>query len=133
MVFSPVDSLNKAILKLEGVNVPAAKYSFVWSGQNAMEDVIPTTEWLSGGACGGTLGSREGDLTFQAVLGLLRRGRVKSRPFVVPFSVYVKHFDRVFEPAVEPTGPRFGVRTRPTERILTRAAYFVALVLNDRQ
>ena len=41
MVFSPVDSLNKAILKLEGIKVPAAKYSFVWSGQNAMEDMIP--------------------------------------------------------------------------------------------
>ena len=41
MVLSPVDSLNKAILKLEGVRVPAAKYSFVWSGQNAMEDMIP--------------------------------------------------------------------------------------------
>ena len=41
MVFSPVDSLNKAMLKLKGVKVPAAKYSFVWSGQNAMEDMIP--------------------------------------------------------------------------------------------
>ena len=41
MVFPPVDSLNKAMLKLEGVSVPAAKYSFVWSGQNAIEDMIP--------------------------------------------------------------------------------------------
>ena len=47
MVFSPVDSLNKAILKLEGVNVPATKYSFVWSEQNAMEDTIPVFKRFS--------------------------------------------------------------------------------------
>jgi len=49
MVFSPVDSLNKATLKLEGVSVPAAKYSFVWSGQKVMEDMIPVCERFSGG------------------------------------------------------------------------------------
>jgi len=53
MVFSPVDSLNKAILKLEGVNVPAAKYSFVWSGQNAMEDTIPICPSSSAAKCRG--------------------------------------------------------------------------------
>ena len=41
-VFSPVDSLKKAMLNIEGVNVPAAKYSVVWSGQNATEEMIPT-------------------------------------------------------------------------------------------
>lgn len=50
MVFSPVDSLNKVMLKLEGVSVPAAKYSFVRSGQNAMEDTIPVCERFSGKA-----------------------------------------------------------------------------------
>jgi len=48
MVFFPVDSLNRAMLKVEGVSVPAAKYSFVWSGQNAMEDMIPVCERFSG-------------------------------------------------------------------------------------
>ena len=47
-VFSPVDSLNKAMLKADGVNVPAAKYSFVWSGQNAMDETIPAHQWFSG-------------------------------------------------------------------------------------
>ena len=82
---------------------------------------------------GETHGLREGNLTFQAVLGLLRRCRVKSRPFVVAFPVYVKHLDRVFEPTVEPTGPNLEVRKRPPERVPTRTAYLVALVLNDRQ
>ena len=36
------------MLKVEGVSVPAAKYSFVWSGQNAMEDMIPVCERFSG-------------------------------------------------------------------------------------
>ena len=45
-VFSPVDSLKRAMLKFEGANVPAAKYSFVWSGQNARDDMIPV-EWIS--------------------------------------------------------------------------------------
>lgn len=40
-VFSPVDSLHKAMLNVVGVNVPAAKYSFVWSGQNAIDEMIP--------------------------------------------------------------------------------------------
>jgi len=48
MVFFPVDSLNRAMLNVEGVSVPAAKYSFVWSGQNAMEDMIPVCERFSG-------------------------------------------------------------------------------------
>lgn len=49
MVFSPVDSLKREMLKVEGVSVPAAKYSFVWSGQNAIEDMIPVCERFSGG------------------------------------------------------------------------------------
>ena len=57
MAFSPVDSLNRAMLKLEGVKVPAAKYSFVWSGQNAMEDMIPRRERFSGRVCEGKLAS----------------------------------------------------------------------------
>jgi len=80
-----------------------------------MEDITPTSEWFSGEVRGGTRGLKEGDLTFQAVFGLLRRSRVKSRPFVVALSVYVKHFDRVFEPTVEPTVPRFKIRKGPTE------------------
>ena len=59
MGFSAVDSLNKAMLKLEGANVPVAKYSFVWSGQNAMEDIIPTSKWISGKVHGGTPEVRE--------------------------------------------------------------------------
>src|SRR5258705_104034 len=110
MVFSPVDSLNKAMLKLEGANVPAAKYSFVWSGQNAMEDMIPVSGWFSGKARGKTQEPREGDLTFQAVLGLLRGSRVKSRPFVVALPVHVEHLDRVFEPTVKPTEPSLQIR-----------------------
>jgi hypothetical protein len=51
MVFSAVDSLNKAMLKLEGANVPAAKYSFVWSGQNAMEDTIPISKFVDDNVC----------------------------------------------------------------------------------
>jgi hypothetical protein len=43
-VFSPVDSLKKAMLKIEGANVPAAKYSFVWSGQNAMDEMMPVCQ-----------------------------------------------------------------------------------------
>jgi hypothetical protein len=60
IVFSPVDSLNKAMLKLEGVSVPAAKYSFVWSGQNAMEDTIPVCERFSGKAQVGEFVNRRG-------------------------------------------------------------------------
>ena len=49
MVLFPVDSLNREMLKVEGDSVPAAKYSFVWSGQNAMEDMIPMCERFSSG------------------------------------------------------------------------------------
>ena len=49
MVFFPVDSLNREMLKVEGDSVPAAKYSFVWSGQNVMEDMIPVCERFSVG------------------------------------------------------------------------------------
>ena len=66
--FSPVDSLNKAMLEGEGVNDPAAKYSVVCSGQNAMEDIIPTCR-----GCVKRVGGRlnEGGVTFQTILRLL--------------------------------------------------------------
>lgn len=133
MVFSPVDSLNKAMLKGEGASVPAAKYSFVWSGQNAMEDTIPILEIIQWRCLElKTREPKEGAPTFQAVLRLLRRCCVKPCPFVVTWSVNVEHLDCVFESAIYPMESS-SIRKWITQKIPTRAEYLVALTLNERE
>lgn len=102
-VFSPVDSLNKAMLNIEGVSVPAAKYSVVWSGQNATEEMIPSRQSCNDEVRGRAVGQGTAILTLQTILCLFRRSCVKPRPFVVTRSVNVEHLNRVFETAIYST------------------------------
>jgi len=59
---------------------------------------------------------------------------MKPRPFVVSWSVNVEHLDRIFESAVYPAKPNPPrSENRSSQKIPTRAEYFVAFTLNDRQ